>query len=33
MDRYADLLPRFEDGTDSREMITGLLKKYVDRVG
>ena len=33
MDRYADLLPQFEDGTDSREMITGLLKKYVDRVG
>ena len=33
MDRYADLLPQFEDGTDSRQMITGLLKKYVDRVG
>ena len=33
MDRYADLLPQFEDGTDSREKIIGLLKKYVDRVG
>jgi hypothetical protein len=33
MDRYADLLPQFEDGTDSRELVTGLLKKYVDRIG
>ena len=33
MDKYADLLPQFDDGTDSRELVTGLLKKYVDRIG
>jgi len=33
MDKYAELLPQFEDGTDAKEKIIGLLNKYVSRIG
>ena len=32
MDRYGELLPNFDDGTDSRELILGLMNKYMNRI-
>lgn len=33
MEKYVELLPAFHDGSDPKAKITGLLQKYIDRIG